>query len=790
MILRPSCTVVRHCFAGMLALLPVLTCGGFAEAASKTVRHPPPTVADTACELPFKGQHFTAAEVERGTFAIDLTAAYTTDQIAQIESNVKACQSLISSRLLGFQDKGSILMRDKASMEGMRNIRDQIETLKTLEAEKVTIRNTLGKDLAQVSLKGLYAVVLEADLKTPRDQLLDRAKRLIAPKAVQDLRGVAISSVSVVEESRLVFDRVVAETSGEMDVEVVAFEDRKSFFGKSQLLYVAVVRVNPLSGGIRKEVPPVSRTRGFVADLLSLKNNAAFFRKDLASYTSSAYATEKMRSLEEIVSVWQNVIQQGNAQANKKSGELLAQLARRIKEKDDEIKLTTRKIEDMRRRLGEIYAQSGFRCDLVAEECLDRAIAHLDRGIAEVVAAGLTEKAREMVSAKGIVIGAGDPEKEVQRLVQDFYQNLRTTYAKREQFLNLKVVESGMMADEAERQGYYIVRTPRDVSVYPYYDENGNMLAMEVMAFRVAQELERPKPEAPAKPPPSAAVSGPKPAPPAPPAKPERKETRKTPEKPKQEARKVPEKPGEESRPRPAPRRDADTDPETGMRLVFVEGGCYQMGSSTGENGALPPHEVCLDSFYMGKYEVTQGEWLKVMGSNPANNQAGSTYPVEHVEWHDAKAFITRLNQLTGRGYRLPTEAEWEYAARERGGAALWSGTSTESKLASYAWYKTNADGKTRAVGQKQPNRLGIYDLTGNVWEWVEDCANSDAHKKLDKDNPVYTAGLCWSVIRKGGSCGTKADQMTNASRDSHRKGHTGDDLGFRLVLPLAVKGE
>ena len=749
------------------------------------VRKPPSALADTACDLPLKGQHFTAAEVEQGTFAVDLSVAFTTDQIAQVESNVKACQSLISSRLLGFQDKGSILMSDKASMEGMRNIKAQVDTMKTLEAEKIDIRNTLGNDLAQVSLKGLYAVVLEADLKTPRDQLLDKAKKLIAPKAIQDLRGVAISSVSVIEESRLVFDRVVAESSGEMDVEVVAFEDRKSFLGKSQLLYVAVVRVNPLSGGIKKENSTVSPTRGFVADLLSLKNNSLFFRQDLTRYTSNAYATEKMRSLEEIVSVWQHVILQGNAQANKKSGELLAQLARRIKEKDDEIKLTTRKIEDMRRKLGEIYEQSGYRCDLVAEECLDKAIMHLDRNISEVVTAGLTEKGKEMVSAKGIVIGAGDPEKEVQRLVQDFYQNLRTTYAKREQFLNLQVVESGMMIGESDRQGYYIVRNPREVYVYPYYDENGNMLAMEVMAFRVTQEQERGKEAIPVKALLPAPVTNRKPYLSLPHPEADKKELLKVPKKPVKVVLNAPEKPKQVSRSLPVGQGVVSSDPVTGMLLVFVQGGCYQMGSGVSDNNALPLHEVCLDSFYMGTYEVTQGEWQKVMGANPAKNQAGAEYPVERVNWYDTKLFIEKLNKLTGRTYRLPTEAEWEYAARERGGSAVWSGISTISRLDDYAWGKTNSDGKTHAVGQKQPNKLGIYDLTGNVWEWVEDCDSSGADATLNKNNPVYTGGRCWSVVRRGGSFDVKAEKMANSARDGHRKGTKDGDHGFRIVLPV-----
>jgi formylglycine-generating enzyme len=215
-----------------------------------------------------------------------------------------------------------------------------------------------------------------------------------------------------------------------------------------------------------------------------------------------------------------------------------------------------------------------------------------------------------------------------------------------------------------------------------------------------------------------------------------------------------------------------------------VQGGCYKMGSS-GDDNALPPHEVCLDGFHMGKYEVTQEEWRKIMGSNPAENQEGKNYPVENVSWHDVKVFLEKLNRLTGRNYRLPTEAQWEYAARERGVAAGWSGTSTEKTLADYAWYKTNSNGKTHEVGHKKPNSLGIYDLTGNVWEWTEDCDNSDADTRLNKNNPVYTGGRCWSAVRRGGSYETKAKEMTDSSRDGHRKGNKSADHGFRIVLPM-----
>ena len=108
---------------------------------------------------------------------------------------------------------------------------------------------------------------------------------------------------------------------------------------------------------------------------------------------------------------------------------------------------------------------------------------------------------------------------------------------------------------------------------------------------------------------------------------------------------------------------DVITDPITGMELVYIPKGCFQMGSENGSDDEKPVHEVCVDGFWMGKYEVTQGQWKKIMGENPAHFQKGDDYPVEQVSWKDAQKFISKLNQQSGKKYRLPTEAEWEYAA-------------------------------------------------------------------------------------------------------------------------------
>ena len=225
---------------------------------------------------------------------------------------------------------------------------------------------------------------------------------------------------------------------------------------------------------------------------------------------------------------------------------------------------------------------------------------------------------------------------------------------------------------------------------------------------------------------------------------------------------------------------DGWKDHVTGMEFVWVPGGCYQMGCGSGDgdcrSNEKPVHQVCVNGFWMGQTEVTQGQWQRVMGKNPSKFKKGDNYPVEQVSWEEVDEYIRRLNVMRNGNFRLPSEAEWEYAARSGGKAEKYSGG---SDLESVAWYN-NSGSSTHPVRTKKGNGLGIYDMTGNVWEWCDDVYLAYMYGLSDKRNPIYYSGLR-RVIR-GGSWLNGPDYMRCTYRDSADPTYRSSDVGFRLL--------
>lgn len=218
--------------------------------------------------------------------------------------------------------------------------------------------------------------------------------------------------------------------------------------------------------------------------------------------------------------------------------------------------------------------------------------------------------------------------------------------------------------------------------------------------------------------------------------------------------------------------------------FVAVPGGCFQMGDSFGDGSfdERPVHEVCLDPFAIGKFEVTQGQWLAVMGKNPAYFKKGDNFPVEQVAWSEAQNFVTRLNEITGKNIRMPSEAEWEYAASSGGKKELYAGGDQISNL---AWYDANSGSTPHAVGTKQPNGLGIYDMSGNVAEWVQDWYGSEYYSLSPRKNPVGQQGGAFGRVYRGGGWNTSPHMARTAKRDRYEPSNYFAAIGFRLAYSL-----
>ena len=221
------------------------------------------------------------------------------------------------------------------------------------------------------------------------------------------------------------------------------------------------------------------------------------------------------------------------------------------------------------------------------------------------------------------------------------------------------------------------------------------------------------------------------------------------------------------------------------FKMVAVEGGTFTMGATPeqgndAEDNEKPTHQVTLRGFCIGETEVTQALWDAVMSSYGIPNYfIGYQLPMESVSWENCQTFITRLNQMTGQNFRLPTEAEWEYAARggNRSQGYKYSGS---NNLDDVAWYPDNSDSQTHIVATKAPNELGLYDMSGNVWEWCQDWSGS--YSSDAQINPTGPDSGTSRVIRGGGwyhyTWGCRV-----SCRRSGKPSSTANYIGLRLAL-------
>jgi formylglycine-generating enzyme required for sulfatase activity len=249
--------------------------------------------------------------------------------------------------------------------------------------------------------------------------------------------------------------------------------------------------------------------------------------------------------------------------------------------------------------------------------------------------------------------------------------------------------------------------------------------------------------------------------------------------------------------PQPAVLPSSDNEwvePFSEMIFVQIPGGCFQMGSNHKKSG--PIHEVCVGDFYLGKYEVTQGEWQKVMGRNPSKSKNSSRHPVEMVSYYDIQEFITNLNSKGKTNFRLPYEAEWEYAAKGGGKQFQYSTKNGSINSSSVNFdsegifsigflLRSSEDGfkDSAPVGSFPLNFFGIADMTGNLWEWIHDYYGKAYYASSAKNNPKGPEKGKYRIFRGGSWNDSNVDYLSTSFRYLKKPGYKNNTVGFRLAI-------
>lgn len=218
------------------------------------------------------------------------------------------------------------------------------------------------------------------------------------------------------------------------------------------------------------------------------------------------------------------------------------------------------------------------------------------------------------------------------------------------------------------------------------------------------------------------------------------------------------------------------TEPKTGMKFVWAPSGCFQMGGN-GEAFEKPIHKVCVQGVWVGRYEVTQKQYQQIMGENLSKFQ-GENNPMDFVSWQDAANFTNKMSSAANTKVRLLSEAEWEYACRAGGAHEAYCGNGAVDKL---GWYSGNSDKTTHPVGQLNANAWGLHDMSGNVFEWTEDCQNN-SYKGAPADGSAWVAGNCVMRVGRGGAWNNNPDVLSASHRKFDDAGGPDSTNGFRVV--------
>jgi formylglycine-generating enzyme required for sulfatase activity len=485
------------------------------------------------------------------------------------------------------------------------------------------------------------------------------------------------------------------------------------------------------------------------------------------------------------ISSFSKTISRENRRANTQEQATIENAGQKLQDIEDTVKTLHRKIRQKRSRIKKSYREIGFHCRQTVENCIGSAITQLNKEIKQLKQTLIEEKNKELKYKKSPVIPEGSVQQEIASKAISLVKQLQSSHAKVNKLWERTVSVNHEIQTSQSQKGIEINRQIDKYWIYLMPD--GQVFqVMAVVKFKIKKNRQLP----------SLTVN----------TIPSGTQIRILNINPVY-YRGIRLKPGryhievKKSEYKTARQwvtlgihdktilmeLEAEndktwTDPITGMEFVWIPAGSFQMGSNV-SNDEKPIHKVSLSGYWMAKYELTQGQWQKIMSNNPSyfkkkGKCTSSNCPVEKISWEDVQKFIKKLNQKGNATFRLPTEAEWEYACRSGGKDQKYCGG---NNLKSLGWYDDNSGSKTHPVGKKKPNGLGLYDMSGNVWEWVEDWYGENYYGSSPARNPKGASKGSFRVIR-GGSWYDNASYARSAYRYWNMPGLRFYYIGVRLV--------
>lgn len=662
---------------------------------------------------------------------------YTESAYNSIKQEIERCNNATELELIGLISQMSNLSHKYQEVLSYKDVSGLKNQIRDLEESLKKSRVELEQNLGYVKHTGIFAVLLEnVDIYEDKSSLIGKANAAIVPVAVEDLVGVHIRRSTQVQAFEPVRDVVQVFVSGEVKSEKEYFNQPN--YQKNYFLYVTKVSATPLK---KEPSGPVNTPRAIVINL----ERDSDFRSRLRD---KRVDEENIERIVQGILPYLADVHRENVAADTRQDETL-------RRGTEEISRIKRDIAEIRQRLN----TRSFKIESICKELrlffnpndIDEAanliLQTLRQQIQELTTRWTATKEREIIIKEVRVFIEGSPARHLALEAINTCKQFEQSYGKVDRIRQITEVESNdLLRFEADRT-LTVYRNPQRLWAYPIPLDDGSFKLGVMAQFKITGQ-QRSKSIPKDLDPPVIKLST---------------EANQTPTHKPLDKKWIHE-------------------PE----MVLVEGGSFLMGCTSEQgrdcdNRGKNTRVITLSDYYIGKTEVTQAQWKAVMGRNPSSFiTCGDPCPVENISWIEVQDFLKKLNKITGRQYRLPTEAEWEYAARggKKSKNYKYAGGMTLNQV---AWNKGNSGNHTHPVAKLKANELGLFDMSGNVWEWCSDWYEA-FYTKYSLSNPKGPATGTYRVYRSG-SWNRDSEDCQVSSRYRGSQDFKSKGLGFRIAL-------